>query len=25
VLFVIILVITIFQFVGQKRWVHYDQ
>jgi multiple sugar transport system permease protein len=25
VLFVIILVITIFQFIGQKRWVHYDQ
>jgi multiple sugar transport system permease protein len=25
VLFIIILVITIFQFVGQKRWVHYDQ
>jgi multiple sugar transport system permease protein len=24
VLFVIILVITIFQFIGQKRWVHYD-
>ena len=25
VLFVIILMITIFQFIGQKRWVHYDQ
>jgi multiple sugar transport system permease protein len=25
VLFVIILVITIFQFIGQKRWVQYDQ
>jgi len=25
VLFIIILVITILQFVGQKRWVHYDQ
>jgi multiple sugar transport system permease protein len=25
VLFIIILVITIFQFIGQKRWVHYDQ
>ena len=25
VLFVIILVITIFHFIGQKRWVHYDQ
>jgi multiple sugar transport system permease protein len=25
VLFVIILIITIFQFIGQKRWVHYDQ
>jgi multiple sugar transport system permease protein len=25
VLFLIILVITIFQFVGQKRWVNYDQ
>jgi len=25
VLFVIILVITVFQFIGQKRWVHYDQ
>jgi multiple sugar transport system permease protein len=25
VLFVIILVITILQFIGQKRWVHYDQ
>ena len=24
-LFLIILVITVFQFVGQKRWVHYDQ
>jgi multiple sugar transport system permease protein len=25
VLFIIILVITIFQFIGQRRWVHYDQ
>jgi multiple sugar transport system permease protein len=25
VLFVIILIITIFQFIGQKRWVNYDQ
>jgi multiple sugar transport system permease protein len=25
VLFVIILIITVFQFIGQKRWVHYDQ
>ena len=25
VLFIIILVITVFQFIGQKRWVHYDQ
>ena len=25
VLFVVILVITIFQFIGQKRWVQYDQ
>ncbi|WP_375425417.1 carbohydrate ABC transporter permease [uncultured Friedmanniella sp.] len=25
VLFVIILVITIFQFIGQRRWVNYDQ
>jgi multiple sugar transport system permease protein len=25
VLFIIILVITIFQFIGQKSWVHYDQ
>jgi multiple sugar transport system permease protein len=25
VLFVIILVITVFQFIGQKKWVHYDQ
>ncbi|MEV6494121.1 sugar ABC transporter permease, partial [Actinoplanes sp. NPDC051633] len=25
ILFVIILIITIVQFVGQKRWVHYDQ
>jgi multiple sugar transport system permease protein len=25
VLFLIILIITIFQFIGQKRWVHYDQ
>jgi multiple sugar transport system permease protein len=25
VLFLIILVITIFQFIGQKRWVNYDQ
>ena len=25
VLFIIILIITIFQFIGQKRWVHYDQ
>jgi multiple sugar transport system permease protein len=24
-LFLIILLITIFQFIGQKRWVHYDQ
>ena len=24
-LFLIILLITVFQFVGQKRWVHYDQ
>ena len=24
-LFIIILMITIFQFIGQKRWVHYDQ
>ena len=24
-LFIIILIITIFQFIGQKRWVHYDQ
>src|SRR5215212_7235076 len=25
VLFIIILVITVFHFIGQKRWVHYDQ
>ena len=25
ILFVIILIITVFQFIGQKRWVHYDQ
>ncbi len=25
VLFVIIMLITLFQFIGQKRWVHYDQ
>jgi multiple sugar transport system permease protein len=25
VLFIIILIITIFQFIGQKRWVNYDQ
>lgn len=25
VLFIIIMVITIFQFIGQKKWVHYDQ
>ena len=25
VLFLIILLITVFQFIGQKRWVHYDQ
>jgi multiple sugar transport system permease protein len=25
ILFIIILVITIFQFIGQRRWVHYDQ
>ena len=25
VLFIVILVITIFQFIGQKRWVQYDQ
>jgi multiple sugar transport system permease protein len=25
VLFLIILIITVFQFIGQKRWVHYDQ
>jgi multiple sugar transport system permease protein len=25
VLFVIILIITVVQFIGQKRWVHYDQ
>jgi multiple sugar transport system permease protein len=25
VLFIIILIITVFQFIGQKRWVHYDQ
>jgi multiple sugar transport system permease protein len=25
VLFLIILVITVFQFIGQKRWVNYDQ
>jgi len=25
VLFVIILIITVFQFIGQKKWVHYDQ
>jgi multiple sugar transport system permease protein len=25
VLFIIILVITVFQFIGQKRWVNYDQ
>jgi multiple sugar transport system permease protein len=25
VLFIIILIITIFQFIGQRRWVHYDQ
>jgi multiple sugar transport system permease protein len=25
VLFIIILVITIFQFIGQRKWVHYDQ
>jgi len=25
VLFIIILVITVLQFIGQKRWVHYDQ
>jgi len=24
VLFIIILIITIFQFIGQRRWVHYD-
>jgi multiple sugar transport system permease protein len=24
-LFVIILIITVVQFIGQKRWVHYDQ
>jgi multiple sugar transport system permease protein len=25
ILFVIILIITVFQFIGQKKWVHYDQ
>ena len=25
VLFIIILIITIFQFIGQRKWVHYDQ
>jgi multiple sugar transport system permease protein len=25
ILFIIILIITVFQFIGQKRWVHYDQ
>ncbi len=25
ILFLIILIITVFQFIGQKRWVHYDQ
>ena len=25
VLFLIILLITVFQFIGQKRWVNYDQ
>ena len=25
ILFLIILLITVFQFIGQKRWVHYDQ
>ena len=25
ILFIIILIITIFQFIGQRRWVHYDQ
>ena len=25
VLFIIILIITVFQFIGQRKWVHYDQ